>query len=211
MRYTRISLRQVITSVAVFSALFALGKLYGLPGALLATVILLTLVVAVRVKHLVNRILLFSFAATCIWFLCVHSVYVIQRCPHCYFARSELRHPEILGIPLSVDTQVSLTVLSLVAEDFGCPCSHEGMEIVMYSDDWGMLVRYPESFTVGFSPGGDFRARYVQFMRPTALRFAREHPDLAMEFCQRIRGEWDNNYLAHFLYEQLKIPDLPQE
>ncbi len=205
-----IVVRFIVPACVIF--ILVASAAYGLLGFLFSVGIITVLWLAIKVRPLSVRYILFLVASFGAWFLLIHSVEEASECTACHSGIYEERL-EILGIHLytySIDQ--NLTPITIAAEYFGRPCPHSQMETLLIVDYWGMfhrLQRHDGSsfyFTGNLSPEREKKFRDI--IRPEVERIREHRPEQIEEFYKHVIEQQDLEYWIQFSREVLMMPDV---
>jgi hypothetical protein len=137
----------------------------------------------------------------------VHRFYQEFECPKCGFGIAQDRI-EFFKMPLVTQEEHFETLRTFIAKDLGCPCPHSEMLLVEAAtfDYWGLY--FPEDYHQGIAGVGGADAEwYATHVRPVILKYSREHPEFAREFCTKALNE-DHDWWSKIYRDVLHINDL---
>lgn len=194
---------------AKLAVILVVWLLYGFTGILLLALIAFSYIFAKRSSSKKKQLLFVSFAAICLWFLCVHRTYEVHICPQCRYAIIKRTPLEILRIPLQIEKQYYPTQYSLMAESLGCPCSHPKMQIADHDDDWGLRVTWP--LPKPYSPGililgEEWERWHRDVISPLIQEGIRKTPEIVDEFQKKVFQEGDSEYYTYLYDDLLQLP-----
>ncbi|MCA9237211.1 MAG: hypothetical protein KDA44_17175 [Planctomycetales bacterium] len=205
-------------SVVIAPTLFAIVALmtYGSISLAFSMPFGVFLVLAVRAatKSWWLPCVFFSLVAmTFFWMCCVHAKYDEMYCPVCGSRESSRRSLEVLKIELIEESRRFPSVMSLVADDLGCPCPHKQIENTTYYDYWGLFLRFGDTeYLTGVEPPetptpDSLETRYRGSAAAHVAEFLRNHPDQVRTFCERAIREGNREFGYWFIYNVLELPE----